>query len=161
MESLGVKLQRDIDARGIEVIRRTVPIEDRDGMFVCGCGIRPLIIVDPSVSDWRQYNAVRAHELMHYDRRDGNLLAMPPALAEWYEAQVNRDTLLYCVSLSRLANAYDEGCREPWEFAEKLEIPDELFIEAIEYFTNRYGTDEVECGKWILTFTPLRIRRRR
>lgn len=157
---ISAQLEQDLKSRGIREVRGRIPQDCGDGMIVWYDQMEPLMVVDERIDDLRSLNEIRAHELMHYDREDGNLLEMPGMLADYCESGAHRDTLKYCVSLDRLAGAYIAGCREIWEFAEMLEVSDKTFEDAIRLMQNVYGTEPVVYGKWVFTFAPLKIRRR-
>lgn len=159
MKKLSDCLADDLAERGISLVRDKIPANLATGMLVWGGGMDPLIVVDESIRDTRRINEITAHELIHYDRKDGNLLAMPAFAADMCEARARSATLLYCVSLERLADAYENGCRERWEFSEYLEIPEDTFSAAIERLQQLYGTERVTCGNWTFTFVPLTIRK--
>ena len=61
------------------------------------------------------------------------------------------------VGLSGLVSAFVSGCRESWEFAEFLGVPEDFFDAAMKNYTERYGTmvtANTEHGVFALTFEP-------
>ena len=67
------------------------------------------------------------------------------------------------IGLSGLVEAYLNGCREAWEFAEYFGVPEDFLAAAVSNYRERYGTlttASTENGLFALSFEPtLRVRR--
>ena len=66
------------------------------------------------------------------------------------------------IGVKGLVDAYLQGCREHWEFAEHLGVPEPFLIAAVENYRERYGTLtklSTKEGEFAVFFEPtLRFR---
>ncbi len=95
---------------------------------------------------------ILGEELIHASHSAGDILDDPRMERRARERNFDR-----FVGLSGLVRAYLEGCRETWEFAEHLGVPEEFLVAAMNNYRERYGvmvTANTEYGVFALTFEP-------
>ena len=95
---------------------------------------------------------VLGEELIHATHSAGDILDDPRMERRARERNFDR-----LVGLSGLVRAFLAGCRETWEFAEFLGIPEDFFDAAMKNYRERYGTmvtANTEHGVFALTFEP-------
>ena len=95
---------------------------------------------------------VLGEELIHATHSAGDILDDPRMERRARERNFDR-----LVGLSGLVRAFLAGCREAWEFAEFLGIPEDFFDAAMKNYRERYGTmvtANTEHGVFALTFEP-------
>jgi hypothetical protein len=95
---------------------------------------------------------VLCEELTHAERSAGNILNDPRL--ERRARQHNFDRL---IGREGLVRAFLAGCREAWEFADFLGIPQDFLAEAMINYRERYGTlttVNTEQGLFALCFEP-------
>ena len=95
---------------------------------------------------------VLGEELIHATHSAGDILDDPRMERRARERNFDR-----LVGLSGLVRAFLAGCREAWEFAEFLGIPEDFFDAAMKNYRERYGTmvtANTEHGVFALAFEP-------
>ena len=60
------------------------------------------------------------------------------------------------IGLSGILKAYKAGCRNRFEMADCLEVPEETLQEAIDYYHHKYGIC-VELDNYVIYFEPLGV----
>ena len=167
MESLKALLDREREAGQIILIRDEIPEGHADALCVRGHGMQNVTVIDIGIDCQARVNELDAHELGHHVSTVTlqhifaglplNLFAMDPDTAGKFEARADRTAASITVSPERIIEAYAEGCREPYEFAEALEITEKAYLAGIELQRGRYGTRQFYHLGYRLTFEPLAI----
>ncbi|MBR6727688.1 MAG: hypothetical protein IKM08_05805 [Clostridia bacterium] len=110
------------------------------------------IALSEQIDTEAERTVVLCEELTHAERTVGDILSDPRL--ERRARQHNFDRL---VGREGLVRAYLAGCRELWEFADFLGVPEAFLAEAMANYRERYGTlttVTTEQGSFALTFEP-------
>lgn len=110
------------------------------------------IALSAQIDTEAERTVVLGEELIHATHSAGNILK--DARQERRARERNYDRL---VGLSGLVQAFLAGCREPWEFAEHLDVPHDFLAEVMENYRERYGlyaTVQTGEGVFALNFEP-------
>ena len=101
---------------------------------------------------------VLGEELTHATHTVGDILEDPRMERRIRERNFDR-----LVGLQGLVKAFLAGCREPWEFAEHLGVPETFFAELMQNYKERYGvrtTVNTAEGLFVIGFEPIfRVRK--
>ena len=140
--------------QGLTVIER-YPF---DSPRIRGLCYHNTIALSSQIDTEAERRVVLGEELTHALHSCGDILDDPKL--EKRARQLNFDRL---VGLSGLVDAYLAGCREAWEFAEHLGVPQDFLDELMANYRARFGvrtTVKTERGVFALAFEPtLRVRR--
>ena len=142
------RLLDEAESLGLTVIER-YPFESPRIRGLC-CD--DTIALSAQIDTEAERSVILGEELIHATCQEGELLDDPRMERRARERNFDR-----FVGLSGLVNAFVAGCREPWEFAEFLGVPEEFFVAAMKSYTQRYGTmvtANTEHGVFTLTFEP-------
>lgn len=133
---------------GIEVIEHYPFSSPRIRGLCCG----NTIALSAQIDTEAERTVVLGEELIHATHSAGNILN--DARMERRARERNYDRL---VGLSGLVEAFLDGCREPWEFADHLGVPESFLMEAMNNYRERYGlyaTVQTSEGVFALSFEP-------
>ena len=139
------KLSSEALANGLEVIE--LPLEHSDGM-VCGnlIGIR-------TGQTSTEKACVLAEEIAHARYTVGNFLDQSSTANRKQEHLARVVAYDRMIGLARLVEAFRHGCRNQYEMAEYLDVPEPFLAEALECYRQKYGTG-VTCGGFTIRFEP-------
>ena len=138
----------EAQSHGIEVIER-YPFQSSRIRGLC-CG--NTIALSAQIDTEAERTVVMGEELIHATHSTGNILN--DARMERRARERNYDRL---IGLSGLVEAFLDGCREPWELAEHLGVPESFLLEAMNNYRERYGlyaTVQTCEGVFALCFEP-------
>lgn len=148
------RLLDEAHANGITVIEKYPFRSPRIRGLFCD----DTIALSEQIDTTAERTVVLCEELNHATDSFGNILE--DAKAEHRTRQRTFDRL---IDLAGLVKAAAAGCREAWEFAEWLNVPQEFFAEAMKNYKARYGVMtkvRLPEGLYLLQFEPtLRVRR--
>ncbi len=115
------------------------------------------IAISASVDTEAERTVILCEELTHATQTVGNILYDNRS-----EHRVRERIFDRLVGKEGLVRAATAGCREAWEFAEWLGVPQEFFAAVMENYRHRYGTITHYTGSegtFALSFEPtLRVR---
>lgn len=165
MENLSDVLDREREADEILLLRDDLRELGADALFARGTGMWSLTIIEEAIREQERVNVLDAHELGHHRTilkisiggRTYNIFKMSRKLQEKFEYMADREAASICLSPERIIEAYIEGCREPYEFAEALQITEEAFCAGMEHQKRRFGTRRFTYRGYWLTFEPIRF----
>ena len=148
------KLLDEAVENGLTVIERYPFLSPRIRGLCCD----DTIAISAQVETEAERKVVLCEELTHALHSYGNILE---------DAQMERRTreriFDRLIGLEGLLGAFLAGCREPWEFAEHFDVPEEFLLEAVACYRARFGTLTRLCtedGEFAISFEPtLRVRR--
>lgn len=148
------KLLDEAVANGLTVIEKYPFLSPRIRGLCCD----DTIAISDQVETAAERKVVLCEELIHALHSYGNILNDPQM-----ENRTRARIFDRLIGLSGLLEAFLEGCREPWEFAEHFDVPEGFFREAIAYYRTRFGTMTTlssDAGNFAISFEPtLRVRR--
>ena len=110
------------------------------------------IALSAQIDTEAERSVILGEELIHATHSAGDILDDPRMERKARERNFDR-----FVGLSGLVRAFLAGCREAWEFAEFLSVPEEFLVAAMKNYRERYGTmvtANTEYGVYALTFEP-------
>lgn len=135
-------------AKGLTVIENYPFRSERIRGLLCD----DTIALSEQIDTEAERTVVLCEELTHAERSAGNILNDPHA--ERRARQHNFDRL---IGREGLIRAFLAGCREAWEFADFLGIPQDFLAKAMANYRERYGiltTVNTEQGLFALCFEP-------
>lgn len=116
------------------------------------------IALSAQIDTEAERTVILCEELTHAMHSVGDILEDPRMERRARERNFDR-----LVGLPGLVRAFLAGCREMWEFAEWLRVPEEFFAAAMANYKERYGIltkVSIEEGVFALTFEPtLRVKK--
>ena len=111
------------------------------------------IALNAQIDTVAERTVVLCEELAHATSSVGNILQDPRMERRAREQSFDR-----LISPEGLVSAYLAGCREAWEFAEHLGIPEAFLQEAMSNYRARYGVLKKVCfngQEYAITFEPI------
>ena len=142
------RLLDEAKERGLTVIEKYPFHSERIRGLLCD----DTIALSEQIDTEAERTVILSEELAHAERTVGDILDDPRL--ERRVRQYNFDRM---IGREGLINAFLAGCREAWEFAEFLGIPEDFLAEAMANYRERYGTlttVNTEHGRFALTFEP-------
>lgn len=105
--------------------------------------------------------SVLAEELGHYYTTVGNILDQRDTDSRKQERRARIWAYNRMIGLDGLVRVYHKGCRTFYEMAEELEVSEDFFKAALEYYHEKYGccTDYGGCRIFfepLLSITPIK-----
>lgn len=82
---------------------------------------------------------ILAHELGHIQTGTTHAVVSPCDIVSRHEARAERWTIKRLLPYDEVCHAIRYGCRTTWELAEYFDVPDELVLKAIDYYTCACG----------------------
>lgn len=115
------------------------------------------ILLNSSLENTAQRNAVTAHELGHQHTCAINLLEADAHIQNKYEYMADRWAAEKVMPMERLLDGFRQGLRTTGEFCEYFEIDEPFFLRSLAVYSRAYGACHV-CGDYLIEFEPLNIR---
>ena len=104
----------------------------------------------------REQAAVLAEELGHHLTAAGDILDQRSEASRKQALRGRIWAYNRLIGLSGILKAYKAGCRNRFEMADCLEVPEETLQEAIDYYHHKYGIC-VELDNYVIYFEPLGV----
>lgn len=102
-------------------------------------------------------SCVLAEELGHYYTSSGNIIDMQDVQNRKQERRARLWAYNKMITMDKIAEACEYGCRNRYEIAEYLDVTEEFLQEAIDSYKQIYGTTYHQCGDYLICFEPLGI----
>ena len=148
------RLLDEAQERGITVIEKYPFASHR----IRGLCYDDTIALSAHIDTEAERRVVLGEELTHATHTVGDILEDPRMERRIRERNFDR-----LVGLQGLVKAFLAGCREPWEFAEHLGVPETFFAELMQNYKERYGvrtTVNTAEGLFVIGFEPIfRVRK--
>lgn len=138
----------EAQAQGLTVIERYPFTSPR----IRGLCYHKTIALSAQIDTEAERRVVLGEELTHALHSCGDILDDPKLERRARERNFDR-----LVGLAGLVEAYLAGCREAWEFAEHLGVPQSFLDELMANYRARYGTHttvNTNRGVFALSFEP-------
>lgn len=103
-----------------------------------------------------QKACVLAEELGHYHTTIGNILDQTDSGNRKQERRARLWAYHKMITLEKLVEAKEAGCRNGYEIAEHLGVTEEFLMEAIECYRAKYGRG-LQKGPYLILFEPFNI----
>lgn len=105
---------------------------------------------------FKEKNCTLAEELGHHHATVGNILDQSSVSNVKQELKARAWAYTRAIALQDIISAYKKGCRTIAEISEFLNVTEEFFVEAIEYYRKKYGL-YVKADNYIIYFEPLGV----
>ena len=134
------------ESRGLSVKEK--PLQYKDGR------IRGNRILSRSTIETRcQKAAVLCEEIGHYETAVGNILDQSITANRKQELRGRIWAYNRLIGLTGIIRAYKMGCRNRYEMAECLDVPEDTLQEALNYYHARYGVC-TQVDNYVIYFEP-------
>lgn len=164
MESLKAYLERARAEANVALVRETIPVGGIRALCARGAGMENTTIVDARIECQAEVNMLDLHEIIHhqYAQRSHpkvprNLFAAAPEISDLVERRVDRQVAAIAASPQRIIEAFSEGCRNSYEVAEALEIPEQDLLRAVDELKRQHGSRIFYHNGYRLRFDPFMI----
>lgn len=114
-----------------------------------------MIAVSSRLSD-KEKAAVLAEELGHHLTAAGDILDQHEAGNRKQELRGRIWAYNRLIGLTGILRAYKAGCRNRYEIAELLDVPEAVLQEAVDYYHGRYGIC-TQIDNYVIYFEPLGV----
>lgn len=130
------------------LIVKELPLEGNDGRIY---GNR--IAIRDSLSTTAERACVLAEELGHYYTSTGDILDQSEASHRKQEHVARMWSYDKLINLIGIIDCYKAGCRNRYEAAEYLNVPEECFQDTIDAYRRKYG-QFVQVADYVIYFEP-------
>ena len=134
------------ESRGLSVKEK--PLQYNDGRIR---GNR--ILIRSTIETRCQKAAVLCEEIGHYETAVGNILDQSITANRKQELRGRIWAYNRLIGLTGILRAYKMGCRNRYEIAECLDVPEETLQEALNYYHARYGVC-TQVDNYVIYFEP-------
>ena len=134
------------ESRGLSVKEK--PLQYNDGRIR---GNR--ILIRSTIETRCQKAAVLCEEIGHYETAVGNILDQSVTANRKQELRGRIWAYNRLIGLTGILKAYKAGCRNRFEMAECLDVPEETLQEALDYYRSRYGIC-TQVNNYVIYFEP-------
>ena len=93
-----------------------------------------------------------AEELGHYFTNYGDILDQDDVINRKQEAKARLWSYNELVGLDGLVRAFEHGCRNRYEIADFLGVTEEFLQDAVERWSQIYGTSWIRTGQHMISF---------
>lgn len=137
------------ESRGLSVKEK--PLQYNDGRIR---GNR--ILIRSTIETRCQKAAVLCEEIGHYETAVGNILDQSITANRKQELRGRIWAYNRLIGLTGILRAYKMGCRNRYEMAECLDVPEETLQEALDYYHSRFGIC-TQVDNYVIYFEPLGV----
>lgn len=114
------------------------------------------VLIRSTIETRCQKAAVLCEEIGHYETATGNILDQSITWNRKQEFQGRIWAYNRLIGLEGILRAYKAGCRNRYEMAELLEVPEDTLQEALDYYRSKYGL-QTQTGNFVICFEPLGV----
>ena len=111
------------------------------------------ILIRSTIETRCQKAAVLCEEIGHYETAVGNILDQSVASNRKQELRGRIWAYNRLIGLTGIIRAYKMGCRNRFEVAECLDVPEDTLQEALNYYNARYGVC-TQVDNFVIYFEP-------
>ena len=111
------------------------------------------ILIRSTIETRCQKAAVLCEEIGHYETAAGNILDQSVTANRKQELRGRIWAYNRLIGLTGIIRAYKMGCRNRYEVAECLDVPEETLQEALNYYHARYGVC-TQVDNYVIYFEP-------
>lgn len=111
------------------------------------------ILIRSTIETRCQKAAVLCEEIGHYETAVGNILDQSVAANRKQELRGRIWAYNRLIGLTGIIRAYKMGCRNRYEMAECLDVPEDTLQEALNYYHARYGVC-TQVDNYVIYFEP-------
>ena len=111
------------------------------------------ILIRSTIETRCQKAAVLCEEIGHYETAVGNILDQSVTANRKQELRGRIWAYNRLIGLTGILRAYKMGCRNRYEVAECLDVPEDTLQEALNYYHARYGV-YTQVDNYVIYFEP-------
>ena len=111
------------------------------------------ILIRSTIETRCQKAAVLCEEIGHYETAVGNILDQSVTANRKQELRGRIWAYNRLIGLTGIIRAYKMGCRNRYEVAECLDVPEDTLQEALNYYHARYGVC-TQVDNYVIYFEP-------
>ena len=111
------------------------------------------ILIRSTIETRCQKAAVLCEEIGHYETAVGNILDQSVASNRKQELRGRIWAYNRLIGLTGIIRAYKMGCRNRFEVAECMDVPEDTLQEALNYYNARYGVC-TQVDNFVIYFEP-------
>lgn len=111
------------------------------------------ILIRSTIETRCQKAAVLCEEIGHYETAVGNILDQSVTANRKQELRGRIWAYNRLIGLTGIIRAYKMGCRNRYEMAECLDVPEDTLQEALNYYHARYGVC-TQVDNFVIYFEP-------
>ena len=111
------------------------------------------ILIRSTIETRCQKAAVLCEEIGHYETAVGNILDQSVTANRKQELRGRIWAYNRLIGLTGIIRAYKMGCRNRYEVAECLDVPEDTLQEALNYYHARYGV-YTQVDNYVIYFEP-------
>lgn len=144
------KLLKEAAHRGIDIYEE--PMKPKIKGLYCD----NIIWINRFTPTLKEKACILAEELGHYYTSAGNILDQTKTENRKQERCARAWAYKRLIPLSSIVQAYQEGIRNRYEFAEYLDVTEEFLDDALKWYQEKFGL-YVPFGDYTIYFDPLRV----
>lgn len=129
--------------------------ENLKGLYVETASIKA-ILLNKSISTYKERLCILAEELGHYHTSSGNILDQNLLSNRKQEKRARNWAYEKLVPLSAFVQAHKQGIRSRYELADHFGVTEDFLDSAIKHYKEKYGLS-VQAGKYTICFEPLGV----
>lgn len=143
------ELEQEANEMGLRVEEK--PLQYNDGRIR---GNR--VLIRSTIPTRKQKAAVLCEEMGHYETASGNILDQSDPWNRKQEQRGRAWSYDRLIGLSGIVKAVRAGCRNCYEAAELLDVPEDVLRDALEHYRSRYGRSTT-WDRYVIYFDPVDI----
>ena len=141
-------IQQAVD-NGAEVIEHRFQSDRLKGLYCDGT-----IAISDRLKTSAEQTSILAEELGHHMTASGNIIDQSDVMNRKQELRGRIWAYNRLIGLEGIVEACKAGCRNRYEMAAYLEVTEELLIEALDYYKEKYG-QYARVGQYAVRLDPL------
>lgn len=145
------ELTEEAYSHGAETIDYTFNSDRIKGLYYDG-----VIAISDKLDTDAEKSAIIAEELGHHLTASGNILDQSVPANRKQELRGRIWAYNRLIGMEGILRAYKAGCRNRYETAEFLDVPESTLQEAVDYYHARYGL-YFQLDNYVIYFEPLGV----
>ena len=145
------ELIEEAEAHGAEVIDWRFQTDRIKGLYCDG-----VIAMSRDIDTSAEKTCILAEELEHHLTASGDILDQKDSFNRKQELKGRIWAYNRLIGLTGIIKAYRSGCRNRYEMAELLEVPEDVLQDALDYYHSRYGLF-TQLDNYVIYFEPLGV----
>lgn len=145
------ELRQQAADSGAEVIDWRFKSDKIKGLYCDG-----VIALSKDIETSAEEASILAEELGHHLTASGDILDQKDTSNRKQEQKGRIWAYNRLIGLTGIVRAYKAGCRNRYEMAELLEVPEDTLQNAIDYYHSRYGLF-TQLDNYVIYFEPLGV----
>ena len=145
------ELIEEAEAHGAEVIDWRFQTDRIKGLYCDG-----VIAMSKDIETSAERTCILAEELGHHLTASGDILDQTVTANRKQELRGRIWAYNRLIGLTGIIRAFRSGCRNRYEMAELLEVPEDVLQDALDYYHSRYGLF-TQLDNYVIYFEPLGV----